>query len=317
MDEFALIRSWFADLAPDGECIALGIGDDCALLDPPLGEQLAITTDTLIAGRHFPADTAAQDIGWKALAVNLSDLAAVGARPCAFVLALSLPVADQTWLDGFARGLRACAQAGSIALIGGDTTCGALSITITALGTLPAGSALRRSGARAGDLVCITGTLGDAGLALQAWRAGSPVDGEDQRWLRARLDRPTPRNAAGMALRGIASAAIDLSDGLFGDLAHVCTASGVGAELRLDALPASAPFRQLAPAADRAALQLAAGDDYELCVCVAADRFGEAQRACGPLPLTAVGRIVAGAGVRLYDAVGAIVELPIDAYRHF
>ncbi|WP_020648181.1 thiamine-phosphate kinase [Solimonas variicoloris] len=316
MDEFALIRRYFAGLTPDGEGVALGVGDDCALLQPPPGTQIAITCDTLIAGRHFPAETAAFDIGWKALAVNLSDLAAMGARPWTFTLALSLPQADAAWLADFAAGLGALAREAGIALVGGDTTRGPLSITVTALGSVPRGAALRRAGARVGDCICVTGTLGDAALALRRWQAGELPHDDDGRALRARLDRPTPRNAAGLALRGIASAAIDLSDGLAGDLGHVCAASGVGAELELAALPASPAFARGAGSA-AAALQLAGGDDYELCVCVPPERLDDARRACAPLALSVVGRIVAEPGLRVRDAGGGIVEHLPQAYRHF
>lgn len=317
MDEFALIRRYFAALTPPGEGVRLGVGDDCALLAPPPHETLAISTDTLIAGRHFPVDSAAGDVGWKALAVNLSDLAAMGARPWVFTLALSLPEADAVWLAAFARGLGDCARAHGIALVGGDTTRGALSITITVLGRLPDGAALRRDGARAGDLVCVTGTLGDAALALRRWRAGQGADGDDARALRARLDRPAPRLAAGLALRGLAHAAIDLSDGLAGDLAHVCAASGLGAELEVDALPRSSAFARLVAPDEVRALQLAGGDDYELCVCLPPGNLAAARAACGALPLTVVGRIVEGASLRLHDAAGAIVEVSAKAYRHF
>lgn len=222
MDEFALIRRWFAQLTPPHDGVALGVGDDCALLAPVAGEQLAVTTDTLIAGRHFPDETAAADIGWKSLAVSLSDLAAMGAQPMAFTLALSLPSADENWLKDFAAGLRECAIGAGIALVGGDTTRGPLSITVTAFGTLPPAHALLRSAAQIGDLICVTGTLGDAALALRHWQQGRTPASGDERELRARLDRPAPRNAAGLALRGIAHAAIDLSDGLLGDLEHIC-----------------------------------------------------------------------------------------------
>lgn len=316
MDEFSLIRRYFAALTPQGEGVVLGIGDDCALLAPPAGEQLAITSDTLVAGRHFPEQTAPYDIGWKALAVNLSDLAAMGARPYAFTLALTLPAGDAAWLQDFAAGLGALAREANIALVGGDTTRGPLSITITALGSVPAGAAIRRDGARAGDLVCVTGTLGDAALALRLWQQGRVPVSEDESALRARLDRPTPRNAAGLALRGMASAALDLSDGLVGDLGHICAASGVGAEIDAAALPASDAFRRLA--ADNAAdLQLAGGDDYELCLCLPPARLAEARRACGELPLTVVGRIVEGEGVVARGHDGAVLASPAQAYRHF
>jgi len=317
MDEFALIRRWFAPLAPHGDGVVLGIGDDCALLAPPVGEQLAITTDTLIAGRHFPLDTAPSDIGWKSLAVSLSDLAAMGARPYGFTLALSLPQADEHWLAGFADGLRACAQTAGIALVGGDTTRGALSITITALGTVPAGAALRRDAAQVGDCICVTGTLGDAALALRLLQGDGWPQRDAASALRARLDRPTPRNAAGLALRGIARAAIDLSDGLFSDLGHICAASGVGAELELAALPASPAFRRHADVTTAHELQRVGGDDYELCVCVPPSRLDAARQACGSLPLTVIGRIVAGEGIRLRDAANAIVEFSTLGYRHF
>lgn len=315
MDEFALIRRYFATLTPPAEGVALGIGDDCALLQPPAGQQLAITADTLIAGRHFPDETAPADVGHKALAVNLSDLAAMGALPYAFTLALSLPQADADWLEAFARGLGALAREAGISLVGGDTTRGPLSVTITALGLVAPGSALRRDGARVGDLVCVTGTLGDAALALRQWQQRSVAD-DDRRWLRARLDRPTPRLAAGLALRAFAHAAIDLSDGLVGDLAHVCAASGVGVEIETSKLPRSAAFARQAPG-DADALQLAGGDDYELCVCLPPARLDEARAACGALPLTPVGRITAERGVRVVNAAGAIVDAPPTAYRHF
>lgn len=317
MDEFTLIRRWFAELAPSGDGVALGIGDDCALIAPLAGEQLAVTTDTLIAGRHFPCETAAADIGWKSLAVSLSDLAAMGAQPSAFTLALSLPSADETWLKEFAAGLRESAISAGIALVGGDTTRGPLSITITAFGTLPPARALLRSAAQVGDLICVTGTLGDAALALRHWQQGHVPASANERELRARLDRPMPRIAAGLALRGIAHAAIDLSDGLLGDLGHICTASGVGAEIQIDHLPASRAFDQLAPLDARFALQLAGGDDYELCLCVPPSQLDAARHACAAVPLTVIGKVVADVGVKLFDAAGAMVKAPTSAYRHF
>lgn len=319
MNEFALIRRYFAALTPRAEGVALGVGDDCALLVPPPGQQLAVTSDTLIAGRHFPLDTHASDIGWKALAVNLSDLAAMGAKPLAFTLALSLPEVDETWLAAFAAGLGTCAQAGGIALVGGDTTRGALSMTITAMGSVPPGMALLRSGARAGDAVCVTGTLGDAALALRAGGAAdADAGGADGQWLRGRLDRPVPRLEAGMALRGIASAAIDISDGLLGDLGHILEASGVGATLDASRLPASPAFLRVLGRGERLPLQLAGGDDYELCLCVAPEYLAAAQAACGDLPLTAIGRVTSTTGLRLHDADGATLDIEsLHAYRHF
>ncbi|MFP5306942.1 MAG: thiamine-phosphate kinase, partial [Gammaproteobacteria bacterium] len=225
MDEFALIRRYFARLTAAHAGVVLGVDDDAALLAPQPGSQLVVTTDTLIAGRHFPESTAPFDIGWKSPAVNLSDLAAMGATPRWFLLALSLPDADARWLEPFASGLRALADRHHVALVGGDTTRGPLAITITAIGEVPAGEALLRSGARVGDLICVTGTLGDAGLAL-ALRPGLGIrdSGLGDSFLMARLNRPEPRVAAGIAMRGIATAAIDLSDGLAGDLQHILDA---------------------------------------------------------------------------------------------
>lgn len=313
MDEFGLIRRYFERLTPDADGVVLGIGDDCALLAPPPGTQLAITSDTLIAGRHFPLETAASDIGWKALAVNLSDLAAMGAAPFAFTLALSLPSADAAWLQAFASGLGDLAREAGIALVGGDTTRGALSITITALGSVPPGGALLRSGAAPGDWVCVTGTLGDAALALHQLQAGETpaVD------LRARLDRPRPRIAAGRGLRGLASAAIDLSDGLIGDLDHVLRASGTGATIDIDRLPMSQAFASQVAPGDRLRLQTAGGDDYELCFIVPPSRLDAARAACADALLTVIGRIDATSGLRLRTADGAIVASPSSAYRHF
>lgn len=314
LDEFTLIRRHFAGLTPATPAVRLGIGDDAALLQVRAGCELAITSDTLIAGRHFPHETLPADIGWKSLAVNLSDLAAMGAAPLAFTLALSLPQADDNWLRGFAQGLGDLARMAGVPLVGGDTTRGALSITITALGEVPAGTALRRDGARVGDLVCVTGTLGDAAAALRQWQAGSAGVAA----LRARLDRPTPRLAAGRALRGLAHAAIDLSDGLAGDLGHILAASGVGARLDPSALPCSEDLREvISDVASRVALQLNGGDDYELCCCLPPERFAAAQAALAPLPLTVIGEIEAEPGLRLLAADGSIQEHPPQAYRHF
>ncbi len=314
MDEFDLIRRYFAALTPARADVPLGIGDDAALLSPLAGHEIAVSTDTLIAGRHFPLDTTAADVGWKALAVNLSDLAAMGAEPWAFTLALTLPEADPRWLKGFAAGLGALARAADIALIGGDTTRGALSITVTVLGRVPQGQALRRAGAVPGDLLCVTGTLGDAALALRYLQAAAVPPPA----LRARLDRPTPRWAAGCALRGLAHAAIDVSDGLRGDLQHLLQASAVGADLQLDQLPASPEFlAHLRPEDDRVELQVCGGDDYELCLSLPPAHWAQAVAACAPLPLTLIGRVTEASGLRLRSSTGAIMTRESSAYRHF
>lgn len=309
--EFELILRHFSRLAPDAPGLRLGIGDDCALVEVPPAHELAVTTDTLVAGRHFPQATAPYDIGWKALAVNLSDLAAMGAESRWFTLALTLPSVDPAWLEGFAGGLQALARQCGVALIGGDTTRGPLSITVTAMGVVPAGAALRRSGARPGDRICVTGTLGDAALALRL--LDSPTLPAA---LRERLDRPQPRLAAGIALRRLATAALDLSDGLAGDLGHILVSSGVGAEISLQALPASAWFNGLASDAERLELMLRGGDDYELCVCLPPEAVAEAQARLD-VPLAEIGSIVTAPGLFAIDETGARQGLDAVGYRHF
>lgn len=260
MNEFALIQQFFAEAtqAVSDASVILGIGDDCALIAPPCGQQLAISTDTLVAGRHFPLDTDAYSIGWKAVAVNLSDLAAMGATPHSIVLALSLPSADQDFLREFSRGLFAICHQYGVQLIGGDTTRSTvLSITITVLGWLPNGQAITRAGAQAGDLIMVTGTLGDAAYALK--HPYSP--------LQHRLDQPTPRIELGQALRGIASAMLDVSDGLVQDLGHIAQASDLDAVLNVDTLPLHPILQQLSQS-QAYGYALAGGDDYELCFTV-------------------------------------------------
>lgn len=321
LDEFALIRRYFSR-RPAQPPLRLGIGDDAAVLAQEAGNESVLCCDTLVAGRHFREAAAAADVGYKALAVNLSDLAAMGAEAQVFLLALSLPDAEPRWLEGFAEGLHACATRYGVQLAGGDTTRGPLSVTITVVGAVPAGAALRRDGARAGDLLCVTGTLGDAaaGLALEA-QADDGVPDAASRFLLERLRRPAPRLTAGLALRGIASAAIDISDGLLADVGHICTASGVGAEILSASLPTSPALRvQVPDQTARLALQCGGGDDYELAVTVPAARLDEAVRACAAagVPLTAVGRCTAGDGVpRLLDAEGGELPPVATGYRHF
>ena len=319
MGEFELIRRYFAGLTPEAADVALGIGDDAALLRVPAGQELVVSTDTLVAGRHFPLATAPADIGWKALAVNLSDLAAMGATARWFTLALTLPEADEAWTAGFASGMRELALRHGVALVGGDTTRGPLSITITAMGLVPAGQGLRRDGARLGDLICVTGTLGDAALALRRLDIAA-ADGGYERELRARLDRPSPRLEAGLALRGLAHAALDLSDGLAGDLRHIGVTSGLGAELDPQALPRSTAFEALSAdltEAERFELQAQGGDDYELCVCLPAEQLAEARARLAPLRLSVVGRIVGEPGLWFRAAGGQRLALAAGGYRHF
>jgi len=313
--EFDLIRRIQSRVKPRKDVI-LGIGDDAALLQVPDGQQLVISTDTLLAGVHFPEDTAPADIGWKALAVNLSDLAAMAATPAWCTLALTLPAADDEWLDGFLDGFLELAEQYDMQLIGGDTTRGPLSITVTVHGLVPDGQALRRAGARVGDEIWVTGTLGDAAGGLRQWQAKKLQSAK----LRYRLDRPTPRIEAGVALRSSAHAAIDLSDGLAADLGHILESSGAGAEIDLGRLPTSATLQQHFPVeSERWRLQLAGGDDYELCFTAPAAEalaIEQAMAAC-ETTVTVIGRITSGREVIFRTPDGEAYSLPTAGYEHF
>lgn len=316
--EFALIARHFTRAVPADGPLALGIGDDCALVRLAPGQQLAVSSDLLVEGRHFLSTVAPERLGHKALAVNLSDLAACGAEPLAFTLSIALPRVDDTWLAAFARGLFALADAAGIALAGGDTTSGPLAIDITAMGQVPPGQALLRSGARPGDELWVSGTLGDARLALEVFRGSVSLPGDQFETVRRAMELPQPRNALGLALRGVASAAIDLSDGLAGDLGHVLARSRVGALIDADALPRSAVL-----AAQPLALQhlclLAGGDDYELLFTAPPARRDEvlaAARGAG-VPVTCIGRIEAGEVLHIVDGRGAPVEGRYAGFDHF
>lgn len=317
--EFDLIARWFT--RPARRAVQ-GVGDDCALWQPAPGMQLAVSCDMLVEGRHFLSTVAPDRLGHKALAVNLSDLAACGATPRAFVLALALPRVEQSFLDGFARGLLALADEHAIELVGGDTTAGALNICITVFGELPAGQALLRSGARAGDALWVShpvgGGLGDARLALEVFRGAVGLEGRAFERVRQRMELPTPRVALGSALRGLATGAIDLSDGLVGDLGHVLERSHVGATLWADALPASNELAAL-PLALRRECALAGGDDYELLFSAppSADAaLHEAARAAG-CAVTRIGVVEAEPGLRIVDAGGAPLPQRYAAFDHF
>lgn len=296
--------------------VLLGIGDDAALLQVPANVQLVVAMDTLNAGVHFPEATSPADIGWKALAVNLSDLAAMGATPAWCTLSLSLPTADAAWVDAFLDGFLELAQTHDVALVGGDTTRGPLSVCVTAHGLIDPRGALLRNGARIDDDIWVTGTLGDAAAALRQWQAGADVDAA----LRARLDQPTPRVAAGLALAGIAHACIDVSDGLLADLGHVCRASRIGAQIDVDALPASAALQASFDVTARRELQASGGDDYELCFTApktARLAVADAMDACD-VPATRIGRITADVGnVSLHDAAGVAWSPTRTGYVHF
>ncbi len=311
MGEFDLIERYFKRPARRA---VLGVGDDCALLQPSAGMQLAISSDMLVEGRHFFPDVDPAALGHKALAVNLSDLAACGATPIAFTLALALPRIDEAWLQGFSSGLFALADAHGCELVGGDTTQGPLNICITVFGEVPVGQALLRSGAKPGDDIWVSGSLGDARLALEALRGKLTLPADVLAAARLRLERPEPRVALGQALRGIATAAIDISDGLIGDLGHILKASGVGARLDTDAaLP-------LMRAADkRLDYVLSGGDDYELAFTAppSARQAVQAAAAQTGTTVTRTGHIELQPGLRLADAQGRPVAGDFRSFDHF
>lgn len=342
MPEFELIRTHFAHLGAARSDVVLGVGDDCALLAVPAGQELAVSIDTLVAGVHFFPDVDPEALGHKSLAVGLSDLAAMGAEPTWATLALTLPAEDGRWLRAFAAGFAALAREQGMALIGGDTTRGPLSLSVQVHGLVPAGRAIRRAGARVGDLVCVSGTLGDAGLALRDLLAGREVAAGP----RARLERPTPRVALGLALRGLATAMIDISDGLVADLGHILEESGaaargersgesaspgyrrgassaadaaLGAEIRLAVLPLSPAVRERLAQDPDWSLPLASGDDYELCFTLPPERAS----ALSPLAdrlglaLTPIGRILPTAGLVCIGPAGDRWTPQRGGYNHF
>ncbi|ALT78583.1 thiamine-phosphate kinase [Paucibacter sp. KCTC 42545] len=318
MGEFDLIKQFFVRGAAANSAVALGIGDDCAVLNPAAGAQWLVSSDMLVEGRHFLSTVAPERLGHKALAVNLSDLAACGATPRVFTLALALPRADATGLAGFAKGLFALADAHGIALVGGDTTQGPLNICITVMGEAPAGQALLRSGARVGDDIYVSGTLGDARLALEVFRGTVSLGGSDFETVRQAMECPQPRVALGQALRGVASSAIDVSDGLIGDLGHILQASGVGASLEADALPRSAILAAQTLAVQREC-GLAGGDDYELVFTAAPTAQAAVLHAAqtSATPVTRIGRIEAQPGLRLLDRQGQALAASFSSFDHF
>lgn len=331
MGEFDLIARYFRRPARHA---AVGVGDDCALLQPAPGTQMAVSCDMLVQGRHFFADTDPRQLGHKSLAVNLSDLAACGARPLAFTLALALPEVNDAWLTAFAQGLFALADAHDCELIGGDTTAGPLNICITVFGEVPVvngkSQALLRSGASAGDDLYVSGTLGDARLALDAMHGKLTVPDAVLTAARERLQSPEPRVALGLALRGIASAAIDVSDGLIGDLGHILESSRVGATVQVDQAVASiACHAHEAQTADASgmhlsqeqwrALALCGGDDYELLFTAPPSQSTAVAAAAqaSQTPVRRIGRIEGAAGLRLLDAQGRALPNHYASFDHF
>lgn len=314
--EFALIDRIRARTRARDD-IVLGIGDDAALLQPLADHWLAVTSDTLNSGVHFPPETPPADVGWKTLAVNLSDLAAMGATPAWGTLALSLPEATADWIDAFADGFFALADAHDWRLIGGDTTRGPLSLSVTAFGQVPFGKALRRDGAQVGDDIWVSGTLGDAGAALRLWQDGAldvthPAADPRLEYLRQRLLRPTPRVRLGIALRGIASAAVDVSDGLLADLGHITTRSGVGAQVDVWKLPLSAALRSRFDQQAARECAAAGGDDYELCFTAARQEVAAIEDIA-----TALGIALTRIGTVVPSSHGNAADSARRGYQHF
>lgn len=317
--EFELIDRHFRSLA-EGNGVVLGVGDDTAILDCTPGHQLLVTVDTMVEGVHFLPDVPAVDLGYKSLAVNLSDIAAMGGVPRWATLALTLPGRDDVWLAAYAQGLREACREHEVALVGGDTTRGPLTISIQLLGEVPAGEALRRDGARSGDSIYVTGTLGDAALGLACVQGRQVLDAGARHHVLERLQRPRPRVALGGDLRGMASAAIDVSDGLLADLGHVLEASGVGAAIELEQLPLSTVLRdELDVGNVDWNLPLSGGDDYEL-LFTASPGHDEALQALAiehQCPISCIGRVTGDATLRIFDSRGEPWVPAIRGYDHF
>ncbi|WP_300656330.1 thiamine-phosphate kinase [Pseudomonas sp.] len=317
MGEFELIRQYFAaaSCAQAGEGVALGIGDDCALLELPAGEQLAVSTDTLVAGVHFPESADPFLLAQRGLGVSVSDLAAMGATPIGFTLALTLPRAEPAWLQAFACGLDRMAQACAVRLIGGDTSRGPLSLTLTVFGRLPCGLALTRSGARAGDLLCVGGELGDGAGALPLVLGQRQAPAAIAEPLLARYWSPQPQLALGQALRGKATAALDISDGLLADCGHIAAASGVTLLIEQARLPLSTALLALLGTSGARDCALSGGDDYLLAFTLPAEHLADLQAQGWPIHV--IGRAEAGAGVQLLDQRGQRITPQARGYQHF
>jgi thiamine-monophosphate kinase len=316
LNEFALINTFFARQPQTRADVAAGIGDDAALLRPPVGQLLAVTSDLLVAGTHFFPDTDPVSLGHKALAVNLSDLAAMGAEPAWFLLNLTLPRADTQWLEQFCRGMFALAREYNVQLVGGDTARGPLAIAIEAHGFVPENMALRRAGAQVGDQIYVTGKLGDAALALRQLRGELKLAERELAAVKERLDRPIPRVHEGTALRGIAQSAIDISDGLLADLGHILESSQVGARIFLERIPVSNVSRAHLAETGWGPV-LAGGDDYELCCTVPKKHVAALEKlgfACG---FHFIGEIEREPGLRVMDQSGKPYLPQVAGYDHF
>ncbi|MGC1854618.1 MAG: thiamine-phosphate kinase [Candidatus Aquirickettsiella sp.] len=319
-NEFDLIQRFFNQELSNRKDVILGIGDDAALLQMPIGQQLVASTDTLVSGQHFPENTSPADIGYKALAVNLSDLAAMGAEPAWILLALTLPNANETWLRKFTDGFFPLMQRFQLQLVGGDLTQGPLTITVQALGFVPPGKALCRIGACIGDRIYVTGTLGDAGLALETINKKHCLGLNSSQIfaIMQRLNRPKPRVEIGLALRNIASSAIDISDGLAADLGHILSANQVGAILQLEKLPLSDSL-QILPFERAWQLALSSGDDYELCFTVSESQERALQQHLTALNTlyTCIGTIKKEPGLILLGKNGSTFSIDRTGFQHF
>ncbi|MDO8953801.1 MAG: thiamine-phosphate kinase [Gammaproteobacteria bacterium] len=319
MNEFSLIQDCFDIQKDQGESVIQGIGDDCAIVEIPEGYQLCVSMDTLVSGVHFPVESKPYDIGYKALVVNLSDCAAMGAKPLWATLALTLPNADKSWLAEFAKGFFVMANSYNIALIGGDTTRGPLSITVQIHGIIPKAKALLRSEAKFGDDIYVTGTLGDAGLGLQTLLGNMPrlVDSAQQEFIETRLNRPSPRVSIGQALQDVAHACIDISDGLAADLQHILTASKLGAVLDVDRLPLSTALQNLSHEQAQN-LALYSGDDYELCFTAptgmreAIERISQTHHCA----ISRIGSMIDSPGLFRYRD-NELISLTVSGFQHF
>ena len=323
LSEFSIIEQYFAEISRStvlaSPYIDLGVGDDCCLLNIPDEQQLALSIDTLNANVHFPAEANANLIAQRALAVAISDLAAMGATPIAFSLALSLPDANNDWLASFSDGVKKAAEQYDVALVGGDTTKGPLSITVQVKGVLPKGKAIKRSGAQLGDVIYVTGSLGDAAAALAFMQGKLDIDTTAQRYFKQRYYQPNARISVGQSLLSLATAAIDISDGLVADLGHIVKRSGVAAEIISNELPLSFELREACDFELALPYALVGGDDYELCFTVSPDDRRQVLELAELLdvPMTEIGGIVAGEGVRCVNGQGVALALNKTGYQHF
>ena len=318
--EFDIIREYFNQPglgAVPGEIVRLGIGDDCALLSVPEDMELALSMDTLVEKIHFPEDAPPGLLAWRALCVNLSDLAAMGAKPAGFTLSLSLPDANAEWLKLFSAGLKTCAEKYGCPLIGGDTSRGPLVITIQVHGLIPSGMALVRSGAKSGDRLYVSGSLGSASLALKMLSGEIEFAAEDTAVVTDAFYKPVPRLNLGMAARGFASAGIDISDGLLADLGHICQQSTVGAEIHLPSIPVESLLRRSLEENESLALALTGGDDYELILVVPESNIPGLEALAKDVPLTCIGKITADTGIKCLDKEAKLQSFADTGFQHF